>query len=149
MIEAADATQAEELAALHAGAFDKPWSAEQIAKLMENPSVYAIIARNGAPQGFVMGWAAAGDAEILTLAVLPEARRRGVGAALATAAGVAALIRGAAAIHLEVAENNASARALYHKLGYEEAGRRQGYYFGEGGAVDALVMKRALPRPQV
>ena len=137
------------LAALHARAFPKGWSEAEIAKLMENPAVFAILSRDPEPQGFVMAWAAATDAEILTLAVVPEARRKGVGASLVTSAGVAALVRGAAAMHLEVAENNDAARALYRKLGYEEAGRRNAYYAGEGGAVDALVLRRALPRPHV
>jgi ribosomal-protein-alanine N-acetyltransferase len=52
-------------------------------------------------------------------------------------------------MHLEVAEHNDAARALYAKLGYEEAGRRAAYYAGEGGAVDAIVMRRTLPRPVV
>jgi ribosomal-protein-alanine N-acetyltransferase len=52
-------------------------------------------------------------------------------------------------MHLEVADDNAAARALYRKLGYEEAGRRHAYYVGEGGSVDAIVMRRTLPRPIV
>ena len=60
-----------------------------------------------------------------------------------TAAGVAALVRGAASMHLEVAEDNAAARSLYRKLGYEESGRRRGYYSGG----DAILMRRILPRP--
>ncbi len=149
MIAAANEADVDLLAALHARAFDRPWSAEELAKLMSNAAVFALIARAAEPQGFVMAWAAAGDSELLTVAVLPEARRRGVGAALVTAAGVAALTRGAASMHLEVAEDNHAARALYAKLGYEEAGRRHAYYAGEGGAVDALVMRRKLPRPVV
>lgn len=150
MIEAASAEQAELLGALHARAFDRPWRADEIAKLLANSAVFAIVSRSetGA-QGFAMGWAAAGDAELLTLAVVPEARRKGVGASLVTSIGVAALVRGAASMHLEVAEDNAAARALYAKLGYEEAGRRHAYYAGEGGAVDAIVMRRALPKPLV
>ncbi|MEQ1817563.1 MAG: GNAT family N-acetyltransferase [Terricaulis sp.] len=151
MIEAAPATASELLASLHARAFPKkPWSAPEIAKLMENQAVFALLHGNGAkPNGFVMAWAAAGDSELLTVAVVPEARRKGVGAALVTSAGVAALVRGAASMHLEVAEDNDGARALYRKLGYEEAGRRHAYYAGEGGSVDAIVMRRALPRPVV
>jgi ribosomal-protein-alanine N-acetyltransferase len=117
---------------------------------MENPAVFALVHGNGAEaQGFVMAWTAAGDAELLTVAVVPEARRRGFGAALVTAAGVTALVRGAVSMHLEVAEDNLAARALYAKLGYEEAGRRSAYYAGEGGAIDAIVMRRTLPRPIV
>jgi ribosomal-protein-alanine N-acetyltransferase len=149
VIEAARAEQAELLGELHARAFDKAWSAAEIAKLMENTAVFALISRGEDAQGFVMAWAAAGDAELLTVAVVPEARRKGVGASLVTSAGVAALVRGAASMHLEVAEDNAAARALYAKLGYEEAGRRHAYYAGEGGSVDAIVMRRNLPRPVV
>lgn len=149
MIEAAGADACALLAKLHARAFDKAWSAPEIAKLLDNAAVFALVSRNPEPRGFVMAWAAAGDAEILTVAVVPEARRQGVGASLVTSAGVAALVRGAASMHLEVAEDNAAARALYAKLGYEEAGRRHAYYAGEGGSVDAIVMRRALPRPMV
>jgi ribosomal-protein-alanine N-acetyltransferase len=149
MIEAVSAAACELLAELHARAFDRPWTASEIAKLLENTAVFALIARADAHQGFVMAWAAAGDAELLTVAVVPEARRKGVGASLVTAAGVTALVRGAASMHLEVAEDNESARALYRKLGYEEAGRRHAYYAGEGGSVDAIVMRRTLPRPVV
>jgi [ribosomal protein S18]-alanine N-acetyltransferase len=150
VIEAAPPTACELLASLHARSFPKPWSAAEIAKLMENQAVFALVHGNGAEaQGFVMGWTAAGDAEVLTVAVVPEARRKGFGAALVTAAGVAALVRGATSIHLEVAEDNAAARALYAKLGYEEAGRRHAYYGGEGGSIDAIVMRRDLPRPTV
>jgi ribosomal-protein-alanine N-acetyltransferase len=149
MIEAADEGAAELLAALHARAFPRPWSAGEIAKLLQNPTTFALIARAGDAQGFVMAWSAAGDAEILTVAVVPEARRSGVGAALVTSAGVAALVRGAASMHLEVAEDNAAARALYAKLGYAEVGRRPGYYAANQGRVDAILMRRTLPRPFV
>jgi ribosomal-protein-alanine N-acetyltransferase len=150
MIEAASAEDSGLLARLHAAAFDKPWGAAEIAKLLENPAVFAIISREDkAHHGFVMAWTAAGDSELLTVAVVPEARRKGVGASLVTAASVAALVRGAASMHLEVSEENEGARALYRKLGYEEAGRRHAYYAGEGGAVDAIVMRRLLPRPIV
>jgi ribosomal-protein-alanine N-acetyltransferase len=150
VIEAATPEQAALLGQLHARAFDRPWSGAEIAKLMENQAVFALTARAGGEmRGFVMAWAAAGDAELLTVAVVPEARRQGVGVSLVTSAGVAALVRGSSSMHLEVAEDNAAARALYLKLGYEEAGRRAAYYAGEGGSVDAIVMRRTLPRPLV
>lgn len=148
MIDAAGANQAALLAGLHARAFDRPWSAAEIAKLMENASVFAILSQpaDGA-DGFAMGWAVAGDAELLTVAVIPEARRKGVGAALVSALCAAALLRGAVSLHLEVAEDNAAARGLYRKLGFEDAGRRHAYYPGAQGAIDAIVMRRKLPAP--
>jgi ribosomal-protein-alanine N-acetyltransferase len=46
-----------------------------------------------------------------------------------------------------VAEDNAGALALYARLGFAAAGRRAGYYGRPaGGAVDAIVMRRALNR---
>lgn len=149
MIEAADEHAAALLAELHAQAFPRPWSADDIAKLLQNPTTFALISRQERALGFVMAWSAAGDAEILTVAVVPEARRRGVGASLVTSAGVAALVRGAASMHLEVAEDNTAARALYAKLGYSEAGRRPAYYAADYGRVDAIIMRRTLPRPVV
>lgn len=149
MIEAAGPEVAELLAGLHAAAFPKPWSAAEIAKLLDNSAAFAILSRDPEPSGFVMAWAAAGDSELLTLAVVPEVRRKGIGGSLVNAASAAAMVRGAASMHLEVAETNVAARALYAKLGYVEAGRRSAYYAGEGGSVDALVLKRDLPRPTV
>ena len=148
MIDAAGVERAEQLAALHARAFDKPWSSGEIVKLLQNPAAFALIARGeGAFQGFVLAWAAAGEAELLTVAVVPEARRRGHGAALVTAAGVSAQTRGAMSMHLEVAEDNHAARALYAQLGYIETGRRHAYYAREGSSVDAIAMRCLLLQP--
>lgn len=144
MIAAVDARASATLAALHARAFEKPWDGAEFAKLLENPATFALIFTAVDPVGFILGWAVAGEAEILTVAVAPEARRRGVGGELVTAAAAAAVVRGALSVHLEVAEDNAAARALYAKLGYQEAGRRRGYYAGACGPVDAIVMRRDL-----
>jgi ribosomal-protein-alanine N-acetyltransferase len=149
MIEAVGKEAAAQLAEVHARAVAKPWREAELASLLDNQAVFALVSRADVLQGFILAWTAAGDAEVLTIAVVPEARRKGIGASLMTAAGVTALVRGASHMHLEVAEDNAAARALYAKLGYEEAGRRHAYYAGEGGAVDAVVMRRALPRPVV
>ena len=149
MIVAATAADAARLAELHSRAFPRPWTADDIARMLDNPTTFALISHAGPLQGFVIAWAAAGDAEILTVAVAPEARRKGVATTLVTSAGVAALVRGAATMHLEVAEDNAAARALYLKLGYQEVGVRPAYYPGVGGAADAIVMRRVLPRPVV
>lgn len=145
MIEPVGVDAAAKLAQLHARAFDRPWSAAEIGKMLENPAVVALAAGGADAQGFIIAWAVAGEAEVLTVAVIPEARRQGVGAALVTAAAAAVLARGASSMHLEVAEPNAAARALYAKLGFAEAGRRRDYYATEQGRVDAIVMRRALP----
>jgi ribosomal-protein-alanine N-acetyltransferase len=131
------------LAALHALAFDRPWSAGEIAALMDSPGVLVL----AAPGGFVMMRAAAGEAEVVTLAVDPAFRRRGLGAALTRAGLAAALALGAEEAFLEVAQDNIAAIGLYRSLGFETVGRRPGYYprIGEP-AADALVMRLSLNR---
>jgi ribosomal-protein-alanine N-acetyltransferase len=149
MIVAAGPADAARLAELHRRAYERPWSEADIAGMLANQTAFALLSSSDFLQGFIIAWAAAGDAEVLTVAVVPEARRRGVATTLINAASVAALVRGAATMHLEVAENNTPARALYAKLGYQEVGVRPAYYPGVGGAVDAIVMRRTLPRPVV
>jgi len=145
VIHAVGADQAPLLASLHARAFAKAWSAAEVAKMMDNHAVFAVVSQeHDAPEGFAMAWAAAGDCELLTIAVVPEAQRRGLGAALVQAAAATALSRGAASMHLEVAEDNAAARALYAKLGFEPAGRRPAYYATDHGRIDAIVMRLTL-----
>jgi ribosomal-protein-alanine N-acetyltransferase len=98
-----------------------------------------------APGGFVVGRAAAGEAELLTLAVAPEARRAGLGARLTARFAAEARALGAAEAFLEVAADNAAARALYAKAGYTEAGLRRAYYRTPAGeTVDALILRCSL-----
>jgi ribosomal-protein-alanine N-acetyltransferase len=97
--------------------------------------------RGGDPLGFAMGRVAAQEAEVLTLAVHPDARRGGAGAALMRALMADAAGRGASDMFLEVSERNDAARQLYARLGATEAGRRRRYY---PDGSDALVLRLAL-----
>lgn len=134
------------MAALHARCFTRPppWSVAAFTGLLTGPSVFALT-RTGA---FLIGRAAAGEAELLTLAVAPEARRRGLARALLHGFETAAARRGADAAFLEVAADNAPAIALYHGAGWREVGRRPGYCTAPGECpVDALIFRRALAAP--
>lgn len=131
------------LAQLHAACFTtpRPWSAAEIAGLVASPLVFVL----GDPRGFVMGRVIADEAELLTLAVAPGARRQGRGAALLAGFEAAARDRGAATAFLEVAADNAAARALYLGAGWIPAGKRRGYYrTPEGLGVDAEILSKVL-----
>jgi len=92
--------------------------------------------------GFVLMRAAAGEAEILTLAVDPQHRRQGVGRALVDAGLAAALAVPCAQVFLEVADTNTAAKRLYASLGFAAVGRRVAYYAdGPGAPADALVLR--------
>jgi ribosomal-protein-alanine N-acetyltransferase len=95
-------------------------------------------------KGFILCRSIAGEAEILTIAVDPAARRRGWGAALVEVAAGVAAETGAEALFLEVAVDNAAAIALYQSTRFAKVGLRKGYYPHPDGAKDAVVMRRAL-----
>jgi [ribosomal protein S18]-alanine N-acetyltransferase len=137
----AEAAEAPALAELHAAAFPPgaAWGADAIALMLGLPGAFGLWRP---ASGLVLARAAAGEAEVLTLAVVPPARRRGLGAALMAGAMAGALARGAAAMFLEVAEGNGPAAALYRGLGFAEVGRRRRYY---PDGADALVLRRDLP----
>jgi len=149
---AAGAAIAPALGALHALAFDDPaldppWPAAEIAALIGTPGALALAASlEGDLAGFILIRTAADEAEVLTLAVAPARRRRGVGGRLLAAAGVAARSAGAEALFLEVAEDNAAALALYQAGGFWPVGRRPGYYARPGGAAAARILRRDLNR---
>ena len=135
------------LAGAHATAFDASWTAPDIAALMRATGGFALLAEDeqGHAHGFILGRAIAGEAEILTLAVAPDARRSGLGRALVEALAKDAKELGARTLFLEVAADNDAAIALYKTAGFERAGLRQAYYARPGGPrMDALVLRRAL-----
>ena len=136
------------LEAVHARAFDRSWTARDIARLMQVMGGFAVVCEDDeGMSGFVLARLMAQEAEILTLAVSPRARRRGVGSALVEGAAAQAAARGAESLFLEVAADNAAALGLYRLAGFERVGLRRGYYPRQGApAQDALVLRRPLNR---
>jgi len=128
------------MALIHAAAFPaaEVWKADVFRAQLALPGVSGLIHADG---GLILCRVAADEAEILTFAVAPAVRRRGIGAALLQRA--IALLRqgGAAMLFLEVAVDNAAALALYRQAGFGTVGRRRGYY---ADGRDALVLRRNL-----
>lgn len=129
----------DDLAAIHARCFTRPrpWSAAEFAALLDSPRAFLLTR----PQGFLLGQTVADEAELLTLAVAPDARRQGIARDLIAEFAATSRARGAAQAFLEVAADNAAAQALYHAAGWRESGRRRRYY---GPDLDALVMTLRL-----
>lgn len=129
----------DDLAALHAACFTRPppWPSDGFTALLDSPGVFLL----SRPAGFLMGRVVAEEAELLTLAVDPAARRQGIGRGLAEAFERRVAGQGARCAFLEVASDNGPAQALYRALGWTVEGRRRAYY---GAGVDALVMRRLL-----
>ncbi len=81
---------------------------------------------------------------VLSVATLPEYRRRHLGSEMMRAAETESLRRGCAQVRLEVSTRNYGAIEFYRRLGYRTDGVLYGYYsWGE----DAYSMARTLSPP--
>ncbi len=83
---------------------------------------------------------AADEAHVLNVCVAPNAQGRGHGRRLVLRLLDLARWHRAERVFLEVRPSNPRAIALYHDLGFNEIGRRPGYYPAANGREDALVM---------
>ena len=133
------------LSSIHARAFSEPWDADVMRSFLTGAGVLGLLAEPS-DTGFILCRRIASEAEILTLAVDPASRRRGVGSALLTAAVDWAREATADAMFLEVACDNAAALAMYRAAAFVEVGRRRAYYSRPKGAMDALVLRLDLNR---
>ncbi len=137
------AAHLEGAAALEQLCFSSPWSAHSL-ELLTNDGIgvgYLLTAPAGeAPAVVAYGGMliTVDEGQITNIAVHPDCRRRGYGAAI-----LHALLRHAKDCHLEsvsleVRASNTAAIALYRGAGFTEAGRRKGFY--QKPTEDALVM---------
>lgn len=146
-IEQVGTESIEALAVLHAQCFAPGWASQEFASLLATPGAFALLgwgAHACQPAAMALAWVQARQGEILTLATAPEHRRQGAARAMVQAIMQHAAALKAEAVFLEVAHDNAAAKALYAGQGFVEAGRRAHYYRTPSGLVDALVLRRAL-----
>lgn len=146
-----DVSDCETLSNIYAGAFRRGWSEAEFESLLVQPGVNVLLAdyrsRIGRrqPAGFILYRLIGEEAEILSVAVMPDYRRRGIGRQLLEEALRHVYREGARDIHLEVEESNLPAIALYREVEFRESGRRSGYYTqGREKPGSALVMLRQL-----
>jgi ribosomal-protein-alanine N-acetyltransferase len=147
-IERVGATHAAVLAAIHAaslaavtprGSGGEVWGASAFEAQLSMHGVVALLDRRG---GVALARVTADEAELLTIAVIPSARRRGIARALLLAEMRIANDLGARQMFLEVAVDNRNGLALYRSLGFDDVGRRRAYY---ANGQDACVMRVTLP----
>ena len=115
------------------------WNGAQYQEIFSSGRVTLVIEENGEVAGFVVGRDVNQDWEIENIAVIGTARRRGLGTHLLGEFLHHVQSSGGRQVFLEVRESNRSARALYEKWAFIEAGRRKCYY--SDPTEDALVLK--------
>jgi len=138
------------VAALEAQIHAAPWTAGNF----DDALAAGYSARVGEREGRIVAYGVLmlgpGEAQLLNLSVVPDARRQGLGSDLLTRFLDDALVLGAAQVFLEVRVSNTAAIALYERAGFVRVARRADYYPpGPGGTTreDALVMRRAAGEP--
>ncbi|WP_112661995.1 GNAT family N-acetyltransferase [Microvirga flavescens] len=140
--------QAPRLAAIHASAFARAWDVPEFERLLGERSIAAeglFLGSAHAPSGFVLSRVVLDEAEILTVAMGPEARGKGHARPLLARHFEDLERRGVRHVHLEVEDGNVAALALYRRLGFREIGRREGYYLkADGSRATALTMSLSL-----
>ena len=134
------------VAALEAQIHAAPWSYGNFRDALAAGYSAQVGEREGRVVVFGVMMRAPGEAQILNLSVVPDARRQGLGRALLERFIDDALRAGAEQIFLEVRVSNLAAIALYRSAGFEPVARRANYYPATPRATpeDALVMRRRL-----
>jgi ribosomal-protein-alanine N-acetyltransferase len=124
---------------------DSPWSMGQFKEEFKGVpnSRYFLVATNEADQ--IVGYAAVlvvapgVEADVLTVAVLPDYTRQGIASHFMNELEKWSKGKQALAMMLEVGVANSGAIALYEKLGYQTIATRK-HYYGQG--LDAFVMRK-------
>lgn len=146
-IHAAGRRHTKLLADLHGQCFHKGWGHLEFDSFFDRAGVFAAIAyqEDKLPVGFVLCWLIEDQCDLLSMGVLPEYRRDGVGLLLLDYALAEAAHMGGGSMMLEVNINNTAAQTLYEAHGFEKFSVRKGYYSNSDGTkADALCMKKPL-----
>ena len=145
-IEPAASRDAARLAQLHGASFHRGWGESEFEGMLAERNTLVHRLRMGREiVGFAVSRMAADEAEILSIAIAPGRRGRGLSRNLLLTHLGHLAGRGVRTVFLEVEENNQPARRLYERAGFGVAGRRERYYRQPGGEqLNALLMRRDL-----
>jgi [ribosomal protein S18]-alanine N-acetyltransferase len=146
VIEPASLRDAARLAQLHGASFHRGWGEAEFEGMLTEHNTLVHRLRIGRKiTGFAVSRMAADEAEILSIAVAPDHRGRGLSRELLLTHLGHLAGRGIRAVFLEVEENNQPARRLYARAGFAVTGRRERYYReANGQQLNALLMRRDL-----
>ena len=120
--------------------FSLPWPERSFRfELTQNTASRCWVAEvDGRMVGMIVNWLLVDEVHVATLATHPDFRRQGIAKELLAHSLRYMSGEGAVSSFLEVRESNTAAREMYRKFGYEDTGRRRGYY--KDNNEDAILM---------
>jgi ribosomal-protein-alanine N-acetyltransferase len=124
------------------------YSREELAHYMRKRGAITLVAEESEPReltGFIVAHGGA-SGHIITIDVMADARRSGLGSQMLRAAEERLQAAGSHAVGLETAVDNIGALAFYKRHGYDVIRTWPRYY---ANGVDALVLKKEFVRKQL
>ena len=129
------------IAELEKVCFTDPWSESSIRSELGNSlSLWVFAVEHDNLAGYVGSQSVLGWADMMNLAVAPAYRRRGIGEKLVEELVIRLKENKVTCLTLEVRASNDPAIRLYQKLGFNEVGKRPGYYHKP--REDALILRK-------
>ncbi|WP_288380415.1 ribosomal protein S18-alanine N-acetyltransferase [uncultured Massilia sp.] len=138
-----EAHDVDEVYALECSVFPHPWSRANFTEsLASGYDAWTVRDAGGVLAGYYLLMYAVDEAHLLDVAVAAGRQRQGLGRYLLDCIGARAREQGMLSVLLEVRPSNERALAVYRRYGYQEIGRRKGYYPARAGQrEDAIVMR--------
>ncbi|MGI9245214.1 MAG: ribosomal protein S18-alanine N-acetyltransferase [Steroidobacteraceae bacterium] len=131
--------------AVERASYQFPWSEGIFRDCLRVGYLCRVAESGGEVVGYGIVAMGAGEAHILNICVSQAMRGRGVGRQMLALLLERSVQAGMQDVFLEVRPSNTHAIALYQSVGFEEVGRRRGYYQAVDGREDALVLKLSMP----
>lgn len=129
----------QQVAGIEKEIFSMPWTEEDFKKaLNDSHNIYIVVDNGGEITGYCGLWSVLEEGQITNVAIRKDCRGFGVGTSMMEELIRTGMENGLTAFTLEVREGNGSARRLYEKLGFEEAGIRPNFY--EKPKENAVIM---------
>ena len=142
-IETMTAAHVSQVADIEKRCFNDPWSEKSVASELNNKLAHWIVCTEGQTVlGYVGTQTVMDETDMMNIAVHPDHRRKHIADKLMEALIADLKQMGSHSLTLEVRASNESAKALYERWGFTEAGRRKNYY--RNPREDALILRKEL-----
>ena len=129
----------EQIVAIEKDTFSQPWSEVDFRKAWKDShNIYFVVEKGREIIGYCGLWSVVDEGQITNVAIRRDARGQGLATKMMTALLEEGIKEGLTAFTLEVRVGNHSARSVYKKLGFEEAGVRPNFY--DHPKEDAVIM---------